>query len=186
MRTCADEEHVVRSQVQGVDAVHRQPGEVDALGEQQGASQSLVLHQRVLLGKVERGVGQLQRAVVAAVPVGVGDTLRRRQRMVEEEREQEGHEEEEEEGRRRKRLSCSWHRLKRTLGFETAALSSLSSILLSLLHSSPPATTPLPLLPLLEHYDHFLETSGRTATLLARICKELHYFGATFELCSPK
>lgn len=152
MHTCADEEHVVRSQVEGVDAVHRQPGEVDALGEQQGAGQSLVLHQRVLLGKVERGVGQLQRAVVAAIPVGVGDALRHRQRMEEEGREQEGHEErKEEEGRRRKRLSCSWHRLKRTLGFETAALSSLSSILLSLLHSSLPATTPLPLLPLLEH-----------------------------------
>lgn len=87
MHTCADEEHVVRSQVQGVDAVHRQPGEVDALGEQQGAGQSLVLHQRVLLGKVERGVGQLQRAVVAAVPVGVGDALWCRQRMEEEERE---------------------------------------------------------------------------------------------------
>lgn len=67
--TCADEEHVVRPLVQGADAIHRQPREVDALGEQQEAAQSFVLHQRVLLGKVECGVRQLQGAVVAVLPV---------------------------------------------------------------------------------------------------------------------
>lgn len=67
--TCPDEEHVVRPLVEGADPVHCQPGEVDALGEQQGASQSLVIHQRVLLGKVEGGVRQLQGAVVAIFPV---------------------------------------------------------------------------------------------------------------------
>lgn len=33
----------------------------------------------MLLGKVKRGVGQLQRAVVAVFSVGVGDTLQHRQ-----------------------------------------------------------------------------------------------------------
>lgn len=84
-RTCADEEHVVDPLVQRVDPVHRQPGEVDALGEQQGASQGLVRHQRVLLGEVECGVGQQQRAVVAALPVVVGDALAGRKRKREEE-----------------------------------------------------------------------------------------------------
>lgn len=84
--TCADEQHVVGPLVQGADPIHRQPGEVDALGQQQGASQSFVLHQRVLLGKVERGVGQLQRAVVAALPVRVGYTLRHRQTRMEREK----------------------------------------------------------------------------------------------------
>lgn len=80
MCTCADEEHVVSSLVQAVDPIHRQPREVDTLGEQQGASQSFVLHQRVFLGKVERGVRQLQRAVVAVLPVIVSNTLQHRQR----------------------------------------------------------------------------------------------------------
>jgi len=75
--TCADEEHVVGAQVQGADPVHRQLGEVDALGEQQGARLGLLRHQRVLLGEVERGVGQLQGAVVAVLPVPVCDALSR-------------------------------------------------------------------------------------------------------------
>lgn len=75
VRTCADEQHVVGPLVQAADPVHHQPGEVDPLGEQQGASQSFVLHQRVLLGEVERGVRQLQGAVVAILSVGVSYTL---------------------------------------------------------------------------------------------------------------
>lgn len=78
--TCADKEHVVCPLVQGANPIYCQPGEVDALGEQQGASQSFVLHQRVLLGKVERGIRQLQRAVVAILPVWVSYTLQHRQR----------------------------------------------------------------------------------------------------------
>lgn len=77
--TCADEENVVRPLVQGADPIHCQLGEVDSLGEQQGASQSFVLHQRVLLGKVERGIRQLQRGVVAVLPVEVSYTLQHRQ-----------------------------------------------------------------------------------------------------------
>lgn len=67
--TCADEQHVVRPLIQAADPVHRQLGEVDALGQQQGATQSFVLHQWVFLGEVERGVGQLQGAVEAVLPV---------------------------------------------------------------------------------------------------------------------
>lgn len=78
MYTCADEQHVVRPLVQGADPIHHQPGEVDPFGEKQRASESFVLHQWVLLGKVECGVRQLQGAVVAVLPVRVGDTLQHR------------------------------------------------------------------------------------------------------------
>lgn len=77
--TCADEEHVVRPLVQGADTIHCQPCEVDALGEQQEAAQSFILHQWVLLGKVERGVRQLQGAVVAVLPVRVSYTLQQKE-----------------------------------------------------------------------------------------------------------
>ena len=76
-RTCADEEHVAGALVQGADPVHGQPGEVDPLGEQQGACLGLLGHQWVLLGKVERGVWQLQGVVVAVLPVPVCDALNR-------------------------------------------------------------------------------------------------------------
>lgn len=73
--TCADEEHVVRPLVQGNHAVHRQLGEVDTLGEQQGARESLLIHQWMLFGKVERSVRQLQRAAEAVLSVCISDAL---------------------------------------------------------------------------------------------------------------
>lgn len=137
MCTCADEEHVVSSLVQAVDPIHRQPREVDTLGEQQGASQSFVLHQRVFLGKVERGVRQLQRAVVAVLPVIVSNTLQHRQRPERRGWGNGGRERMWAKPRkrsmtRRKVLSCSWHRLAWLLGYEKTALS------LSLSPSSSP------------------------------------------------
>lgn len=140
-RTCADEEHVVDPLVQGVDPVHRQPGEVDALGEQQGASQDLVRHQWVLLGEVERGVGQQQRAVVAVLPVVVGDALAERKREeAEEEEVVEGHEEEE---RKRKTDEASLLQLSQTQVEATPPLPPSSFHCLT--HLRLPR--PLPLLP---------------------------------------
>lgn len=78
--TCANEEHVIRPLVQGVNPVHCYPCEVHPLGQQQGATQSFILHQRVLLCKVERGVRELQGAVVAVLPVCAGNTLQHRER----------------------------------------------------------------------------------------------------------
>ncbi len=163
--TCADEEHVVRPLVQSVNPIHRQPREVDALGEQQGASQSFVLHQRVFLGKVERGVRQLQGAVVAVLPVWVSYTLQHRQRTERGNRGRKGMEERmkgsvrgprRRKMKRRKLFSCSWHRLAWLVGFEMTALSPSPSLLffifLSLSLSPPPAITPLPLLPFLSSW----------------------------------
>lgn len=121
--TCADEEHVVRSLVQAVDPIHRQPREVDTLGEQQGASQSFVVHQRVFLGEVERGVRQMERVVVAVLPVIVGNTLQHRQRTERRGRERMWAKPRRRSMKRRKVLRCSWHRLAWLLGYENTALS---------------------------------------------------------------
>lgn len=76
--TCSNKQHTVRSLVEGVHSVHCDSGEVHALGEHQGLSFGLRLHQRVFLSEVQRGVRQLQRAVIAVLSVEVSDTLQRR------------------------------------------------------------------------------------------------------------
>lgn len=75
MCTCSNKEHTVHSLVEGVHSVHCDPCEVHSLGEHQGSSLGPQLHQRMLLSEVQRGIRQLQRAVIAVLSVKVSDTL---------------------------------------------------------------------------------------------------------------